>query len=144
MAEGNRDRSKRPGRPDQGRPRPGSDARQGQRRSQVSSEVVEVLPRPEPIDCPICQKPIYDLSTAMAEKESGSPAHFDCILQRLTEAESLGPSEKIVYVGGGVFGVIEYAEKTETRFTVKRRIRYEEEGKKQDWRKALSIRVLQI
>ncbi len=112
-------------------PQPGAD-----------QEPAAEAPKPNPpMDCGFCHKPIFDLSTALADRESGGPVHFDCALQRVVEREALAPGEKIVYIGAGVFGVVEYKDRSETAFTVKRRLPFEEEGKKQDWRRALSSRV---
>jgi hypothetical protein len=94
------------------------------------------------VACPLCGKPVYDLSTALSsDRENPAPAHFDCILERVTAAESLAPGEKIVYLGSGAFGVVEYKDKSETVFTIKRRIQWEKEGDKQDWRNTLSARI---
>lgn len=110
-----------------------------------SPEAVEEIARPgPPQDCGYCHKPIYDLSTALADREGGGPVHFDCALQRVSERESLAPGERIVYIGSGVFAVVEYRDRSETSFTVKRRLPFEEEGKKQDWRKVLSARVTNL
>lgn len=97
-----------------------------------------------PMECGFCQKPIYDLSTALADRESGGPVHFDCALQRVTDRESLASGERLVYIGSGAFAVVEYKDRSETAFTVKRRLPFEEEGKKQDWRRALSSRVTSL
>jgi len=92
--------------------------------------------------CPLCGKPLYDLSTALsANKETGEPAHFDCVLERVLASESLGAGEKIVYLGSGAFGVIEYTDRSESAFVVKRRIQWEKEGEKREWRKNLSSRI---
>ncbi len=92
--------------------------------------------------CPLCGKPVYDLSTALAaSKEQGEPAHFDCVLERVASAESLAASERLVYLGSGAFGVVEFKDKAETAFQVKRRIQWEKEGEKKDWRKSLSSRI---
>jgi len=100
------------------------------------------LPRQEPVNCPICGKPIYDVSTALSsDRENPVPAHFDCVLERVTAAETLGPGERVVYLGSGAFGVVEFKDKSETSFVVKRRIQWEKEGDKQDWRKLLSARI---
>ena len=95
--------------------------------------------------CPICGKPVYDLSTAMtASKEAGEPAHFDCVLERVAAAESLSAQERLVYLGSGTFGVIEFKDKNESSFVVKRRIPWEAEGEKKDWRKSLSSRIANL
>jgi len=94
------------------------------------------------VDCPICGKPVYDLSTALScDREHPTPAHFDCVLERVAAAESLGPNEKLVYMGSGSFGVVEFKDKNETVFAVKRRVQWEKEGEKQDWRKVISSRI---
>jgi hypothetical protein len=103
-------------------------------------------PRPddgrETVACPLCGKPVYDMSTALSSsQESGDPAHFDCVLDRVAAAETLEPGEKIVYLGSGAFAVVAFKDRSETAFTVKRRIQWEKEGEKKDWRKGLSTRI---
>lgn len=101
--------------------------------------------RIEPVECPLCGKPVYDLSTAIAaDKEGGAPAHFDCVLERVAQAENLAPGERVVYLGSGAFGVVEFKDRSESAFVVKRRIQWEKEGEKKDWRRALSARIQKI
>lgn len=103
-------------------------------------------PRPEdardlPL-CPLCGKPVYDLSTALsASREAGDPAHFDCVLERVTASETIVSGEKLVYLGSGSFGVVEFKDKNESAFVVKRRIQWEKEGEKKDWRRGISSRI---
>jgi len=95
--------------------------------------------------CPFCSKPIYDLSTALSSNtEEGEPAHFDCVLDRVAAAETLEAGEKIVYLGSGAFAVVAFKDRNETAFTVKRRIQWEKEGEKKDWRKNLSSRIASL
>lgn len=97
------------------------------------------------VDCPLCGKPVYDLTTAVcADKESGAPAHFDCVLERVAAAETLGPAERLVYLGSGSFGVVEFKDKSESAFVVKRRVQWEKEGDKKPWRRGLSTRITRI
>jgi hypothetical protein len=92
--------------------------------------------------CPLCEKPVYDLSTAVsASREAADPAHFDCVLERVSASETLAEGEKLVYLGSGCFGVVELKDKSESAFQVKRRIQWEKEGEKKDWRKVLSSRI---
>jgi hypothetical protein len=92
--------------------------------------------------CPICGKPVYDLATALSgNKETGEPAHFDCVLERVAAAENISSQERLVYLGAGNFGVIEFKDKGENAFVVKRKIPWEAEGEKKDWRKSLSARI---
>jgi len=62
-------------------------------------------------------------------------------MEKVAASETLGPGEKIVYLGSGSFGVVEFKDRSETSFTVKRRIPWEKEGEKKDWRKNLSSRI---
>jgi len=105
----------------------------------------EKIERPEPTNCPLCGKPVFDLSTAVgSDMATGAPAHFDCVLERVAAAETLGPGERLVYLGSGSFGVVEYRDKSESAFTVKRRIQWEKEGEKKEWRRGLSARITKI
>jgi len=121
---------------------------QAQRRSEDSRPDAA---RPEPLRqetqrdmplCPLCGKPVYDLSTALASsREAAEPAHFDCVIERVTASETLAAGEKVVYLGSGAFGVVVSKEKSDSAFTVVRRIQWEKEGEKKDWRKTLSSRI---
>ncbi|MEK6793425.1 MAG: hypothetical protein AABZ39_01515 [Spirochaetota bacterium] len=77
--------------------------------------------------CALCEKPIIVLNQAIRHRESGKPAHFDCIVRMLRETMRPGPQEKIAYLGGGSFGVIEERNQHgRIRFTVRERLQYEE------------------
>lgn len=97
-----------------------------------------------PKTCAICKKPIFDLAGAIADKESGEPVHFDCAIEQISKAESLGPNEKVVYIGAGNFAVVEYKNGSDEAFTVKRRFHWEKEGEKQIWRKEISSYISRI
>jgi hypothetical protein len=93
-------------------------------------------------NCPLCGKPVYDLSTAVAaSREQPEPAHFDCVMERVAASETLAAGEKLVYLGSGSFGVVVFKDKNESAFTIVRRIQWEKEGEKKDWRKGLSARI---
>jgi hypothetical protein len=80
----------------------------------------------------------------LANTENGDPVHFDCALERVQAAEALEAGEKIVYLGAGCFGVVEYKKGNDGGFIVKRRIHWEKEGEKQLWRKDLSSYITRI
>ena len=44
-------------------------------------------------------KPIEELTSAIAAKENGNPAHFDCVLAKINASEKLAENEKITYIG---------------------------------------------
>lgn len=75
--------------------------------------------------CPICDKPLNAVVTAIIHRETGKKAHFDCILKELKKFYPLTPEEEIYYIGGGSFGIIQTANSAKG-FIIKRRIKYEE------------------
>ncbi len=95
--------------------------------------------------CPKCGQPITDISSAITDKESGKPAHFDCILNQVKQTEQVGENEKIAYIGQGRFAVIYYENPRDQRhFTIKKIIEWEEREKKPEWRSELSGLYSQI
>ena len=87
-------------------------------------------------DCPVCKQPVRDLASALTHQQSGQPAHFDCIMRELRDSNELAPQEKICYLGGGSFGILEFRQ---GKFTIRKRIQYEEKEKVQEWKKPLLI-----
>ena len=152
--EGGRKLPKRPSAPRHGNHPKGGQAQanrgqgqpgRGQRDTSTLGVRKEEPRKPAPVnDCAICSKPIFDLSGAVADKESGEPVHFECALERVTAAETLEPGEKVVYLGAGNFGVVGFKNDKDGAFVVKRRIRWEKEGEKQAWRKEISSFITKI
>ena len=70
----------------------------------------KVKTEPLPIsDCSWCGKPIKDISSAISDKDSGAPVHFDCVISKIALGEKLEKGESITYIGGGRFGIISFA-----------------------------------
>lgn len=89
--------------------------------------------------CPRCNEPIIDLPTALAEKTTGEPVHFDCVLKYLNETEHLKDHEKIVYIGQGRFAVAFFENPHDLRrFSIVKIIEWEERDKKYEWRNTIS------
>mgnify|MGYP006304579993 CR=1 FL=1 len=88
--------------------------------------------------CPISGEPITDIYTAITDPETGRPANFDSVIQRLTEQEDLAPNERICYLGRGSFGVLVDQKGKKPRYYVRKRIQYEDEYEKREWRRELS------
>ena len=64
------------------------------------------VPQREYEPCPISGDPIKNVLTAIADPETGRPANFDSVIQRLAEFEELRPNEQICYLGRGSFGIL--------------------------------------
>ena len=110
------------------------------------------LPVPE---CPWCGKPIRDMSSAIADKDTGSPVHFDCVTARIAFGERLEKGDSIAYIGGGRFGIVGLgaagghrplaADGAETHdrsvlsrsFIIKKIIEWENKDKRAEWRSVI-------
>jgi hypothetical protein len=90
-------------------------------------------------DCPWCGQPIKEITSAIADKDTGRPIHFDCVLARVTESVSLETNDSVCYIGGGRFGVIHYNNPPDIRdFSIKRILEWEVKDNSNDWRKPIS------
>ena len=90
-------------------------------------------------NCPLCAQAISDLASALADKTSGEPVHFDCVLKYLSEHESLSDGQSIVYIGQGRFAVIYFDNPRDQRhFTIKKIVEWEPRDQKCAWREELS------
>ena len=89
---------------------------------------------PSPL-CPVCQKPVRELASAIAHRETGGPAHFDCILKLLRDEHHPGENEKICYLGNGSFGVVQF--RAPMRFFVRKRVQYEKTDTVPEWRRGI-------
>ena len=58
--------------------------------------------------CPKCGQPITDIASAIADKSTGAPVHFDCVLNQVKQSEPTGENEKVAYIGQGRFAVLQY------------------------------------
>ena len=93
--------------------------------------------------CSICGKNIRDMSSAIIEKKSGEPAHFDCVINEIAKDEPLKENEKIVYLGSGKFGIIHYDNNQNKNFQILKEIEYEEvKEESPDWRSQLKKEIL--
>ena len=115
--------------------------RRDQAREKPVQRLPEKVPELKPGTCHLCGKQIFDMSSALADRDNPEPVHFDCALQRISEFETLAPGEKILYIGKGSFAVVEFAEGSQTAFTIKRKVPWEKENQKYDWRKSISQRL---
>ncbi|MCL2244294.1 MAG: hypothetical protein FWC03_07480 [Treponema sp.] len=90
-------------------------------------------------DCPWCGKPIKDIAAAISDKETGVPVHFDCVLARITEMETLDTNDSVCYIGGGRFGVVHYNNPPDVKdFVIKKIFEWEEKDNNAEWRRPIS------
>jgi len=90
-------------------------------------------------DCPWCGKQISDITTAICDKETGFPVHFDCVLQRIASTETLGTNDGVCYIGGGRFGIVHYNNPPDARdFTIKKIFEWEARDNTNEWRRPIS------
>jgi len=101
-------------------------------------EAIDQLKKRENI-CPMCNQPILDLASSLADKASGKPVHFECALEKVKSAEPTDENEKVAYIGQGRFAVLSYENIRDQRhFTIKKIIEWEERDKKSEWRDEFS------
>jgi len=121
-------------------PEPASEKKQdgSNERLRWTAAVLPANPITTP-NCPWCGKPIKDIATAISDKESGKPVHFDCVLSRIVESERLETNDSVCYLGGGRFGIIHYNNPPDMRdFTVKKILEWEDKEKSYEWRRPIS------
>ena len=102
-------------------------------------------PASDPVEfplCPVCEKAVRELASAITHRETGLPAHFDCVLRILREENTLSDNEKICYLGKGSFGIVQFRPNgAPPRFLVRQRIQYEDLETVPDWRKTTARRL---
>ena len=105
---------------------------------QKSQEAIKELKQKQVI-CPICKSPITELASALADKNTGEPVHFDCVIAQIEAQETLGEKEKITYIGQGRFAVVTFPNPNDTKnFSIVRVIEWEQREKKYDWRQEIA------
>lgn len=91
------------------------------------------------IVCPKCGKLITDIASAMTDKTSGKPIHFECVMEQVSAGESVSQNEKIAYIGQGRFAVLSYENIRDQRhFHIKKIIEWEGRDAKPEWRDEIS------
>lgn len=85
--------------------------------------------------CPKCGELIKDVCSALSDKTTGKPVHFDCIIESLKQNEDLKPSEEIIYIGAGNFAVV-YFENPRFRknFKIIKLIEWEDKNSVCEWK----------
>ena len=109
-----------------------------QERPRWSAPVLSENPLTTP-DCPWCKKQIADITTAITDKDTGLPVHFDCVLESISGSEKLDNNDTVCYIGGGRFGIVHYNNPPDTRnFTIKKIFEWEMKDQIIEWRQPIS------
>lgn len=114
------------------------DQQQAKRKGRDRRRRNRAAPRPRPerqnlTKCPLCDDLVRDVLSAIDYQDQ--PAHFDCVLKLIEKQEELEPNEKIVYLGGGSFGIVQSKNTNNGHVSIRKRIQYEEKEKKIEWRR---------
>lgn len=89
---------------------------------------------PKPI-CEKCGKEIRDLTTALSDKDSGNPVHFDCILEFIKNSEEIKENEEVIYIGNGCFAIVSFENpKIKKKFKIVKSIEWEEKNRTYQWK----------
>jgi len=89
--------------------------------------------------CPLCEKPIRDIHTALFHGHSKKTAHFDCVTKDIRKNEELKENESICYLGKGSFGILVFRSAPNSlRFLIRKRIQYEDRDEFLEWKKSKS------
>jgi len=111
---------------------------QTQDRLRWSAPVLPANPITTPA-CRWCGKPIADITTAISDKETGLPVHFDCVLKSISESETLEANDTVCYIGGGRFGIVHYNNPPDIKdFTIKKILEWEIKDQVSEWRRPIS------
>jgi len=104
-------------------------------------EIGVVLPEKVEIICALCGEVVKEAASCLALPDSGDPAHFECVMKKISETEPLADGESIAYLGGGNFGIILKNPKSPVGFEIKKKIDFENKEKIGQWRKKLSYKL---
>ena len=98
--------------------------------------------KPIPVlNCIRCGLAIKDPGEALADRISGSPVHFDCVMTELAEQEALDKGDTLSYLGGGRFGVVRFydEERGDTKkFAIKKIFEWEDKENRAEWRSIIA------
>ncbi|MCI1208802.1 MAG: hypothetical protein LKF96_05095 [Treponema sp.] len=95
--------------------------------------------------CEKCGLPINDIASALPDRETGNPVHFDCVLDELQKNEHVKENEKITYIGQGRFAVLHFDNIHDMKhFTIQKVIPWEDRDADCSWRKEMAALYSQI
>lgn len=85
--------------------------------------------------CEKCGKEIKELNTALSDKNTGKPIHFDCVLEFIKNSEQIKEDEEVIYIGNGNFAIVTFENpKIRKSFKIVKSIEWEERNKIYQWK----------
>ena len=91
------------------------------------------------VKCAVCGELISDIFSAISDKSTGKPVHFECVIKKIEGEENLQENEKIAYIGQGRFGILSYENiRDQKNFKIKKVIEVEDREKVSEWRTEIS------
>ena len=92
------------------------------------------------VTCELCGKPISDIESAISNRGSGKPVHFDCVLESLSKSENVSLSEQLTYIGQGKFAVLHFENPHDKKhFTIRKTIEWEaRDSERGEWRNEMA------
>lgn len=92
------------------------------------------------VTCEICGEAIADIASAISNRGSENPVHFDCVLKKLAETEKPSPSEKITYIGQGKFALLYFSNPHDQKhFSIRKTIEWEaRDTERGNWRNEMA------
>ncbi len=119
-----------------------------QKRPESRFSAVRDLPRPPALPtpvCPRCGEIIRDIPSALSDRATGSPMHFDCVLDFLKGAERLSEGETLSYIGQGRFAVMRFENPADPKtFKIVRTIEWEGRESRAEWRVEIASGYSQV
>ena len=91
--------------------------------------------------CSICQRPIQDMLSALADSNDGSAVHFDCALKLATDSLKPKDGEKVIYCGSGAFAAIDESSYQQNKLKIFRTINWENPANRNDLLNQLSVPI---
>lgn len=95
-------------------------------------------PQIEQVICPVCNTPIQEIYLSLVDATTGNTVHFDCALRLIREREPLREGESIVYVGSGIFAIVDGSPGTGS-LNIRKKIPFEEKESAASWRRKISF-----
>lgn len=89
--------------------------------------------------CAKCGQQIMDVAMAMADKKTGEPVHFDCVLDEIKSGEKLSENDRLTYIGQGKFAVLHFDNIRDLRhFKIIKTIEWEPRDSVYEWRSEMA------